>query len=93
MNIPPPKANAHLFTIVSQNPVLNVKYPVQTKSTMSTVNDAERGSGEKSSKIQEPPALAEDAVFGEITEEGPNYRDVGTIPTNKSSTPNTYNNN
>ena len=32
---------------------------------------------DKSSKAMGPPPIAEDAVFGEITEEGPNYRDVG----------------
>ena len=27
----------------------------------------------------EAPPIAHDAVFGEITEEGPNYRDVSTL--------------
>ncbi|OJJ06517.1 hypothetical protein ASPVEDRAFT_327633 [Aspergillus versicolor CBS 583.65] len=36
---------------------------------------------EKSSKMLEDTPIAEDAVFGEITEEGPNYRDVGWIGT------------
>lgn len=47
---------------------------------MSTVNDSEQCLEGKLSKTERQPALAEDAVFGEITEEGPNYRDVGTIP-------------
>ena len=35
---------------------------------------------EKSSKMLEDTPIAQDAVFGEITEEGPNYRDVGIAP-------------
>lgn len=34
---------------------------------------------EKSSKMLEHAPIAEDAVFGEITEEGPNYRAVGVL--------------
>jgi hypothetical protein len=37
---------------------------------------------EKSSKMLEDTPIAEDAVFGEITEEGPNYRDVGIFHRN-----------
>ncbi|KAL4748353.1 hypothetical protein BDW72DRAFT_205716 [Aspergillus terricola var. indicus] len=35
----------------------------------------------KSSERLETPPVAHDAVFGEITEEGPNYRDVGWLGT------------
>ena len=42
---------------------------------MSDGNALEEGAKEKSTP-QDPPMI-QDAVFGEITEEGPNYRDVG----------------
>lgn len=45
---------------------------------MSEPNGLEAGTAEKSLKRLDPPPIAQDAVFGEITEEGPNYRDVGT---------------
>ncbi|KAH8430260.1 uncharacterized protein LDX57_007929 [Aspergillus melleus] len=44
------------------------------------VEGVARNSTEKS-KPMDPPPIAEDAVFGEITEEGPNYRDVGWLGT------------
>ncbi|RJE21007.1 hypothetical protein PHISCL_06653 [Aspergillus sclerotialis] len=44
---------------------------------MSEINNLEEGLWEKSSKPLDPPPIAQDAVFGEITEEGPNYRNVG----------------
>lgn len=46
---------------------------------MSVINALEEGSTEKSSnplELEDTPAVAHDAVFGEITEEGPNYRNV-----------------
>lgn len=36
-------------------------------------------SQDKSSKRLAQDPIAEDAVFGEITEAGPNYRDVGIL--------------
>lgn len=47
---------------------------------MSEISGLEGGSVEESSKSLDPPlAVTQDAVFGEIIEEGPNYRDVGTF--------------
>lgn len=43
------------------------------------IHSVEGGSQDKPSKMLEPTPIAEDAVFGEITEEGPNYRDVGIL--------------
>ncbi|KAL1846921.1 hypothetical protein Plec18170_008889 [Paecilomyces lecythidis] len=48
---------------------------------MSEINGLEEGPVEKSSKPQDPLPIAQDAVFGEITEEGPNYRNVGWLGT------------
>lgn len=45
---------------------------------MSEPNGLEAGSAGRPSKPLDSPPIAQDAVFGEITEEGPNYRDVGT---------------
>ncbi|KAK1147881.1 hypothetical protein N8T08_000396 [Aspergillus melleus] len=44
-------------------------------------NALPESSMEKFSKAMDPPPIPEDAVFGEITEEGPNYRDVGWLGT------------
>ena len=41
---------------------------------MSDINGLEEGAKEKSTSPD--PSMVQDAVFGEITEEGPNYRDV-----------------
>lgn len=41
---------------------------------MSDINGLEEGAKEKSTSPD--PPMVQDAVFGEITEEGPNYRDV-----------------
>lgn len=38
----------------------------------------EAGSAEKLSGPLDPPPIVQDAVFGRITEEGPNYRNVST---------------
>ncbi|KAE8135115.1 transmembrane amino acid transporter protein-domain-containing protein [Aspergillus pseudotamarii] len=48
---------------------------------MSEPKDLQAGLTEKSSMALEAPPIAHDAVFGEITEEGPNYRDVGWLGT------------
>lgn len=42
---------------------------------MSDINGLEEGAKEKPTPPD--PPMVQDAVFGEITEEGPNYRDVG----------------
>lgn len=44
-----------------------------------SIHPVEERSPEKSSKMLEHAPIAEDAVFGEITEQGPNYRDVGVL--------------
>jgi hypothetical protein len=43
--------------------------------------DTSTGSVKGSSKPLNLPPLEEDAVFGEMTEEGPNYRDVNIFST------------
>ncbi|EYE94813.1 uncharacterized protein EURHEDRAFT_531051 [Aspergillus ruber CBS 135680] len=48
---------------------------------MSEPNGLEAGSAGRPSKPLDSPPIAQDAVFGEITEEGPNYRDVGWLGT------------
>ncbi|KAE8362446.1 transmembrane amino acid transporter protein-domain-containing protein [Aspergillus caelatus] len=48
---------------------------------MSEPKDPQGGLTEKPSMALEAPPIAHDAVFGEITEEGPNYRDVGWLGT------------
>ncbi|PIG82840.1 amino acid transporter [Aspergillus arachidicola] len=48
---------------------------------MSGLSEAEGGLEENLSKTHGPPALTQDAVFGEITEEGPNYQNGGRLGT------------
>ena len=47
---------------------------VPSSHIMSDINGLEEGAKEKSTSPD--PSMVQDAVFGEITEEGPNYRDV-----------------
>lgn len=44
---------------------------------MTGFNEKEEGLEKKLSQAQGPSTLVEDPVFGEITESGPNYRNVG----------------
>lgn len=46
---------------------------------MSGFNNGEADLEKKVSHTQDSSGLTQDAVFGEITEQGPNYRNVGAI--------------
>ncbi|OGM46882.1 amino acid transporter [Aspergillus bombycis] len=48
---------------------------------MSELNDPKADLTEKSSRPLDAPPITQDAVFGEITEAGPNYRNVGWLGT------------
>lgn len=54
-------------------------FPLPYFTMADPIHSVEGGSQDKPSKMLEPTPIAEDAVFGEITEEGPNYRDVGIL--------------
>lgn len=43
---------------------------------MTDPNDPERTAEKSSKDLEDPSGTVQDAVFGEITEEGPNYRNV-----------------
>lgn len=47
---------------------------------MSDTIDGQRNSIDKSSKPLDGVPITQDAVFGEITEHGPNYRNVRILP-------------
>lgn len=63
----PSEATACLFPLLYSQTMSYQIYPVEEESQ------------ERSIKMPEHAPIAEDAVFGEITEEGPNYRDVGIL--------------